>query len=152
MPTVNDEFNRTCLRPDRESGYSGIFTPDEVTLQFREDDLRAFSQCAERIAPGTPALDARQIAAAAWRLARAIGQDNESRFIQIRMLRAGEGEYADFCRYRAAEAQRLGFLSRRSKSIANAGRSSVAKNCAWNASFAAAPPATHVRTALRYFG
>jgi len=61
-------------------------------------------------------------------------------------------EYADFCRYRAAEAQRLGFLSRRSKSIANAGRSSVAKNCAWNASFAAAPPATHVRTALRYFG
>lgn len=169
MPTVNDEFDRTCLRPDLESGYSGIFTQDEVTLQFREDDLRAFNQCAERIAPGTPALDARQIAAAARRLARAIGQGNESRFIQIRMRRAGEvrailmdtawtvdpavlermqeliayldgsvalvpldvpvvggldrallvdmsmgalraelDEYADFCRYRAAEAQRLG--------------------------------------------
>lgn len=32
MPTVNDEFNRTCLRPDPESGYSGLFTQDEVTL------------------------------------------------------------------------------------------------------------------------
>jgi hypothetical protein len=91
VPTVNDEFNRTCLRPDRQSGYSGIVTPDEVTLQFREDDLRAFSQCAERIAPGTPALDARQIAAAARRLARAIGQGNESRVIQTRMRRAREG-------------------------------------------------------------
>jgi hypothetical protein len=169
MPTVNDEFNRTCVRLDLDPERSGIFTHDEVTLRFSEDDLRVFNQCAQRIAPGTPAVGAEQIAAAARRLARAIGQGNESRFIQIRMRRAGEvrailmdagwtvdpavvgrmqdlvgyldgpvalvpldvpavggldrallvdmsleslraelDEYADFCRYRAAEAQRLG--------------------------------------------
>lgn len=169
MPTVNDEFNRTCVRLDLDPERSGVFTHDEVTLQFSEDDLRAFNQCAQRIAPGTPALGADQLAAAARRLARAIGEGNESRFIQIRMRRAGEvrailmdagwtidaalvgrmqdligyldgpvalvpldvpavggldrallvdmsmeglraelDEYADFCRYRAAEAQRLG--------------------------------------------
>lgn len=169
MPTVNDEFNRTCVRLDLDPERSGVFTHDEVTLQFSEDDLRVFNQCAQRIAPGAPVLGAEQIAAAARRLARAIGQGNESRFIQIRMRRAGEirailmdagwtvdpavvgrmqdligyldgpvalvpldtpavggldrallvdmameglraelDEYADFCRYRAAEAQRLG--------------------------------------------
>lgn len=169
MPTVNDEFNRTCVRLDLDAERSGIFTRDDLKLQFSEDDLRAFNQCAQRIAPGTPALGAEQIAGAARRLARAIGQGNESRFIQIRMRRAGEvravlmdpgwtvdpgvvgrmqdligyldgpvelvpmdvpgvggldrallvdlsmeglraelDEYADFCRYRAAEAQRLG--------------------------------------------
>ena len=169
MPTVNDEFNRTCVRLDLDPERSGIFTHDDVTLQFSENDLRAFNQCAQRIAPGTPALGAEQIAAAARRLARAIGEGNQSRFIQIRMRRAGEvrailmdagwkvdpavvgrmqdligyldgpvelvpmdapavggldrallvdmsmeslraelDEYADFCRYRAAEAQRLG--------------------------------------------
>ena len=169
MPIVNDEFNRTCVRLDLDPERSGIFTHDEVTLQFSDDDLRAFNQCVQRIAPGTPALGAEQLAAAARRLARAIGQGNESRFIQIRMRRAGEvrailmdagwavdpalvgrmqdligyldgpvalvpldvpavggldrallvdmameglraelDEYADFCRYRAAEAQRLG--------------------------------------------
>lgn len=169
MPTVNDEFNRTCVRLDLDPERSGVFTHDEVTLQFSENDLRAFNQCAQRIAPGTPALGADQLAAAARRLARAIGEGNESRFIQIRMRRAGEvrailmdagwtvdpivvgrmqdligyldgpvalvpldvpavggldrallvdmameglraelDEYADFCRYRAAEAQRLG--------------------------------------------
>jgi hypothetical protein len=169
VPTVNDEFNRTCVRLDLDAERSGIFTRDDLKLQFSEDDLRAFNQCAQRIAPGTPALGAEQIAGAARRLARAIGQGNESRFIQIRMRRAGEvravlmdpgwtvdpgvvgrmqdligyldgpvelvpmdvpavggldrallvdlsmeglraelDEYADFCRYRAAEAQRLG--------------------------------------------
>ena len=169
MPTVNDEFNRTCVRLDLDPERSGVFTRDDLKLQFSEDDLRAFNQCAQRIAPGTPALGAEQIAGAARRLARAIGQGNESRFIQIRMRRAGEvravlmdpgwtvdpgvvgrmqdligyldgpvelvpmdvpgvggldrallvdlsmeglraelDEYADFCRYRAAEAQRLG--------------------------------------------
>ncbi len=169
MPTVNDEFNRTCVRLDLDPERSGVFTHDEVTLQFSENDLRAFNQCAQRIAPGTPALGADQLAAAARRLARAIGEGNESRFIQIRMRRAGEvrailmdagwtvdpivvgrmqdligyldgpvalvpldvpavggldrallvdmameglraelDEYADFCRYRAAEAQCLG--------------------------------------------
>jgi hypothetical protein len=169
MPTVNDEFNRTCVRLDLDPERSGIFTHDEVVLQFSDDDLRVFNQCAERIAPGTPALGAEQLAAAARRLARMIGQGNESHFIQIRMRRAGEvrailndaawkidpavagrmqdligyldgpvalvplaqpaiggldrallvdmameglraelDEYADFCRYRAAEAQRLG--------------------------------------------
>ena len=169
MPTVNDEFNRTCVRLDLDPERSGVFTRDDLKLQFSEDDLRAFNQCAQRIAPGTPALGAEQVAGAARRLARAIGEGNESRFIQIRMRRAGEvravlmdpgwtvdpgvvgrmqdligyldgpvepvpmdvpavggldrallvdlsmeglraelDEYADFCRYRAAEAQRLG--------------------------------------------
>lgn len=169
MPTVNDEFNRTCVRLDLDAERSGIFTRDDLKLQFSEDDLRAFNQCAQRIAPGTPVLGAEQVVGAARRLARAIGQGNESRFIQIRMRRAGEvravlmdpgwtvdpgvvgrmqdligyldgpvelvpmdvpavggldrallvdlsmeglraelDEYADFCRYRAAEAQRLG--------------------------------------------
>lgn len=169
MPTVNDEFNRTCVRLDLDPERSGVFTRDDLNLQFSEDDLRAFNQCAQRIAPGTPALGAEQVAGAARRLARAIGEGNESRFIQIRMRRAGEvravlmdpgwtvdpgvvgrmqdligyldgpvelvpmdvpavggldrallvdlsmeglraelDEYADFCRYRAAEAQRLG--------------------------------------------
>ena len=169
MPIVNDEFNRTCVRLDLDPERSGIFTHDEVTLQFTDDDLRLFNQCAQRIAPGTPTLGAEQLAAAARRLARAVGKGNESRFIQIRMRRAGEvrailtdaawaidpsvvgrmqdligyldgpvalvpldvpavggldrallvdmamealraelDEYADFCRYRAAEAQRLG--------------------------------------------
>ncbi|TAM96166.1 MAG: hypothetical protein EPN40_09370 [Rhodanobacteraceae bacterium] len=169
MPTVNDEFNRTCVRLDLDPERSGIFTQGEVALQFSADDLRVFNQCAQRIAPGTPPLAAEQLAAAARRLARAIGQGNESRFIQIRMRRAGEvrailmddgwtvdpavvermqdligyldgpvalvpldvpavggldrallvdmsmeslraelDEYADFCRYRLAEAQRLG--------------------------------------------
>ncbi|TAN07417.1 MAG: hypothetical protein EPN36_01935 [Rhodanobacteraceae bacterium] len=169
MPTVNDEFNRTCVRLDLDPERSGIYTQHEVVLQFNEEDLRVFNQCAQRIAPGTPALGAEQLAAAARRLARAVGEGNESRFIQIRMHRAGEvrailmdagwaidpavvgrmqdligyldgpvalmpwdvpavggldrallvdmameglraelDEYADFCRYRAAEAQRLG--------------------------------------------
>lgn len=169
MPTVNDEFNRTCVRLDLDAERSGVFTRDDLKLQFSEDDLRAFNQCAQRIAPGTPVLGAEQVVGAARRLARAIGEGNESRFIQIRMRRAGEvravlmdpgwtvdpgvvgrmqdligyldgpvelvpmdvpavggldrallvdlsmeglraelDEYADFCRYRAAEAQRLG--------------------------------------------
>lgn len=169
MPTVNDEFNRTCLRLDLDPERSGIFTPAAAALQFSAADLQTFNRCAERVAPGTPALGAEQIAAAARRLARAVGADNQSRFIQIRMRRAGEvraaladaawtvdpalvgrmqdllgyldgpvalvpldvpviggldnallvdlamaslraelDEYADFCRYRAAEAQRLG--------------------------------------------
>lgn len=169
MPTVDDEFNRTCVRLDLDPERSAIFTHDEVTLQFSEDDLRVFNDCAARIAPGTPALGAEQIAAAARRLARAVGVGNQSRFLQIRMRRAGEirailmdagwtvdpalagrmqdligyidgpvalvplhlstiggldrallvdlaveslraelDEYADFCRYRAAEAQRIG--------------------------------------------
>lgn len=169
MPTVNDDFNRSCVRLDLGPGCSGIFTPQAAALRFSEDDLRAFNRCAERIAPGTPALGAEQIAAAARRLARSVGEGNEARFIQVRMRRAGEvravlmdagwtvdsavvdvmrdligyldgpvallpldvpavggldrallvdlamdrlrpelDEYADFCRYRAAEAQRLG--------------------------------------------
>ena len=169
MPTVNDEFNRTCTRLDLDPERSGIFTPNEVVLTFSDDDLRVFNRCAQRIAPGTPALGAEQLAAAARRLARTIGAGNQSRFIQIRLRRAGEvravlmdagwavdpalvgrmqdligyldgpvalvpldvpaiggldrallvdmameglrgelDEYADFCRYRAAEAQRLG--------------------------------------------
>lgn len=168
MPTVNDEFNRTCVRLDLDPERSGIFTPGETTLHFSEDDLRAFNECAARIAPGTPALGAEQMAGAARRLARAVGAGNESRFIQIRLRRAGEirailkdpawkvepalvgamqdligyldgptalvpmdvpavggldrallvdiameslraelDEYADYCRYRAAEAERL---------------------------------------------
>ena len=169
MPTVNDEFNRTCVRLDLDPERSGIFSHDEAPLHISEADLQVFNRCAALVAPGTPALDAEQIAAAARRLARAVGAGNQSRFIQIRMRRAGEvraaladdawtvdptlvgrmqdllgyldgpvalvpldvpviggldnallvdlvmaslraelDEYADFCRYRAAEAQRLG--------------------------------------------
>lgn len=169
MPIVNDDFNRTCVRLDLDPERSGIFTPQAAALRFSDDDLRAFNRCAQRIAPGTPALGAAQITAAARRLARTIGVDNQSRFIEARMRRAGEvravlmdagwsvdpavvgtmqdligyldgpvalvpvdapavggldrallvdmamerlrpelDEYADFCRYRAAEAQRLG--------------------------------------------
>ncbi len=169
MPTVNDEFNRTCVRLDLDPGRSGVFTQGELSLHFSEADLRVFNDCAARIAPGTPALASEQIAAATRRLARAVGEGNQSRFIQIRMRRAGEirailkdvawaiepalvgpmhdligyldgpvalvpldapavggldrallvdiamerlraelDEYADFCRYRVAEAQRLG--------------------------------------------
>lgn len=129
MPTVNDESNRTCVCLDLDPERSGIFTHNEVTVQFSEDDLRVFNQCAACIAPDKPALGAEQIVVAARRLARAIGQGNGSRFIRTRMRRVGEmrallmdagrtvdprgdgtklGEYADFCRYRVAEAQRLG--------------------------------------------
>ncbi|HEX5961797.1 MAG TPA: hypothetical protein VFY97_11200 [Rhodanobacteraceae bacterium] len=169
MPTVNDEFNRTCVRLDLDPARSGVFTPNALTLEIKAADLARFNECAARVAPGTPVLNADQIAGAARRLARAVGAGNESRFIQIRMRRAGEirallkdsawtvepalsermqeliayldgpvalvpadvplvggldrallvdlameglraelDEYADFCRYRAAEAQRLG--------------------------------------------
>lgn len=169
MPTVNDDFNRTCVRLDLDPERSAVFTPAAASLQVNEADLRVFNQCRERIAPGTPELGAEQIAGAARRLTRAVGMGNQSRFIQIRMRRAGEirailkdsgwsvepavagrmqdligyidgpvalvplhvptiggldrallvdlameslrvelDEYADFCRYRAAEAQRLG--------------------------------------------
>lgn len=169
MPTVNDEFNRTCVRLDLDPERSAVFTPAAASLQFDADDLRAFNLCRERIAPGTPELGAEQIAGAARRLTRAVGMGNQARFIQSRMRRVGEvrailkdsgwsvdsalagrmqdligyidgpvalvplhlptiggldrallvdlameslrvelDEYADFCRYRAAEAQRLG--------------------------------------------
>lgn len=169
MPNVNDEFNRTCVRLDLDPERSGIFTGDEAELRFGDADLAAFNACAARVAPGTPEFSGEQIAGAARRLARAVGDGNESRFIQIRMRRAGEvralledpdwdaepalvarmqvllayldgpvalvpaeiprvggldrallvdlameglraelDEYADFCRYRAGEAQRRG--------------------------------------------
>lgn len=90
MPIVNDEFNRTCVRLDLDPERSGIYSPDTVMLQFSADDLRVFNECTAKVAPGTPALAADQIAGAARRLARAVGRGNESRFIQIRMRRAGE--------------------------------------------------------------
>lgn len=169
MPTVNDEFNRTCVRLDLDPERSGIFTPAEVTFSIAEADLAAFNAAAARVAPGAPPFNAEQIVGAARRLARAVGRGNESRFIQIRMRRAGEvrvllndrdwvasahlvgrmrdllayldgpvalvpmdvpavggldrallmdlalealraelDEYADFCRYRAGEAERRG--------------------------------------------
>lgn len=90
MPVVNDEFNRTCVRLDVDPERSGIFTPGEITLHFTDADLAAFNACVARVAPGAPAFGAEQIAGAARRLARAVGSGNESRFIQIRMRRAGE--------------------------------------------------------------
>jgi hypothetical protein len=169
MPTVNDEFNRTCARLDLDAERSGIFSPGTAVLNFSAEDLRRFNDCAARVAPGTPALTADQIAGASRRLARAVGRGDGSRFIQTRMRRAGEiramlkdeqwtidpallgrmqnligyldgpvalvpvdapvvggldrallvdlameglraelDEYADFCRYRAGEAERLG--------------------------------------------
>lgn len=90
MPTVNADFNRTRVRIDLGPRCPGIFSLDEETLRFGDDDLRVFNQCAERIAPGTPALGAEQIAAAARRLARMDGEGIRSRFIQTRMRRADE--------------------------------------------------------------
>lgn len=90
MPTVNDEFNRTCMRLDLDAERSGIFVPGSVTVNFGPTDLSRFNECAAKVAPGTPPLKAEQIAGAARRLARAVGAGNESRFIQIRMRRAAE--------------------------------------------------------------
>lgn len=65
MPTVNDEFNRTCVRLDLDPERSGIFAHDEVALLFSEDDLRVFNRCVGRIAPGT-----RAVKSYGWRLVR----------------------------------------------------------------------------------
>ncbi|TAN05599.1 MAG: hypothetical protein EPN38_10570 [Rhodanobacteraceae bacterium] len=90
MPNVNDDFNRTCLRLDLDPERSGIFTPGVSAVSFSEADLQRFNAAAARVAPGTPALDSVQIAAAARRLSRAVGSGSESRFIRTRQRRAGE--------------------------------------------------------------
>ncbi|WP_139351345.1 hypothetical protein [Rhodanobacter sp. B05] len=90
MPAVNTDFNRTCARLDLDPERSGVFTPGVARVSFTDASLRRFNECAARVAPGTPPLDARQIAAATRRLSRAIGTGRESRFIQARMRRAGE--------------------------------------------------------------
>lgn len=90
MPTVNPDFNRTVARLDLDAERSGIFTPDESALSFTEADLAHFNESVARVAPGTPTLDSLQIAGAARRLARAVGEGGQARFIQIRMRRAGE--------------------------------------------------------------
>lgn len=90
MPTVNDDFNRTCTRLDLDGERSGIFTPGVSAVSFTEAELRRFNDCVARVAPGMPALKAPQIAGAARRLSRAIGAGSESRFIRTRMRRAGE--------------------------------------------------------------
>lgn len=90
MPTVNPDFNRTIARLDLAAERSGIFTPGVSAVSFTDADLHHFNACVARVAPGTPALDSLQIAGAARRLARAVGNGGESRFIQIRMRRAGE--------------------------------------------------------------
>lgn len=90
MPRVNDDFNRTCTRLDLAEQRSGIFTSGEHVLGFNDEDLRCFNDCAARVAPGTPALEGRQIAGAARRLSRAVGAGHESHFIRTRMRRAGE--------------------------------------------------------------
>lgn len=90
MPTVNDDFNRTCTRLDLDAERSGIFTPGVSSVSFTDTDLQRFNACVAQVAPDTPALDALQIAAAARRLSRAVGAGRESRFIQTRQRRAGE--------------------------------------------------------------
>lgn len=90
MPRVNDDFNRTCTRLDLDGERSSVFTPDAVAVDFTDSDLRRFNDCAAQVAPGTPALEAPQIAGAARRLSRAVGAGAESRFIRTRMRRAGE--------------------------------------------------------------
>jgi hypothetical protein len=172
MPTVNPDFNRTVARLDLDAERSGIFTPGVSAVSFTEADLAHFNDCVARVAPGTPQLDGTQIAGAARRLARAVGEGSQARFIQIRLRRAGElrallrdktwtcdetlrqrmidlvayidgpqrllpddvptvggldvallvdfamehlraelDQYADFCRYRQGEAERLGVAS-----------------------------------------
>lgn len=90
MPTVNDDFNRTVARIDLDPERSGIFTPGVSAYSFTEADLARFNACVAAVSPSTPALDSRQIAAAARRLSRAVGGGNESRFIRSRLRRAGE--------------------------------------------------------------
>lgn len=90
MPTTNPDFNRTIARLDLDAERSGIFTPGVSAVSFTDTDLRHFNECAARIAPGTPTLDGTQIAGAARRLARAVGEESQARFIRIRMRRAGE--------------------------------------------------------------
>lgn len=90
MPTVNEDFNRTVTRLDLDPERSGIFTPAISTLSFAEADLQRFNACVSKVAPGTPALDAAHIAAAARRLSRVVGAGRESRFIRTRLRRAGE--------------------------------------------------------------
>lgn len=168
MPVVNDDFNRSCVRIDLDAERSGVFTPTGLIPRIHDADLDRFNACVARVAPGTPALRATQIAGAARRLARAVA-GSESHFIRTRMRRVGEirtmlkdaawridakllgrlydllgyidgpvalvpeamptiggldrallvdlamdglraelDEYADFCRYRAGEAARLG--------------------------------------------
>jgi len=90
MPTVNPDFNRTIARLDLDTERSGIFTPGVSAVSFTDADLRHFNDCVARVAPGTPPLDSLQIAGAARRLARAVGEASQARFILIRMRRAGE--------------------------------------------------------------
>ena len=90
MPTVNDDFNRTCSRLDLDGERSGIFTPGVSLFSFTEAALDRFNECAARVAPGTPPLAATQIAGAGRRLSRAVGSGRESRFIRTRLRRTGE--------------------------------------------------------------
>gem|GEM_PF-142730 len=90
MPTVNPDFNRTVARLDLDAERSGIFTPGVSAVSFTEADLAHFNESVTRVAPGTPQLDGTQIAGAARRLARAVGEGSQARFIQFRLRRAGE--------------------------------------------------------------
>lgn len=90
MPTVNDEFDRTVARINLDPDQSGVFTPAMAAINFTDADLQRFNACVASVAPGTPALDGRQILAAARRLSRVVGEGHESRFIRARMRRAGE--------------------------------------------------------------
>ncbi|MGH8191144.1 MAG: hypothetical protein ACREP2_06830 [Rhodanobacteraceae bacterium] len=90
MPTINDDFNRTCVRLNLDAERSGIFTPGVSSFSFSDADLQRFNACAAQLAPGAPTLDSLQIAGAARRLSRAVGAGSESRFIQTRQRRAGE--------------------------------------------------------------
>lgn len=169
MPTVNDDFNRTCTRLDLHAEWSMVLSSDAAKITLDEDGLREFNDSVALVAAGTPAFSSAQIAGAARRLVRAVGAGNEPRFIRTRMRRAAEiramlkdegwaidpallgcihdllgyldrpvalvpvdmpaiggldrallvdlampklraelDEYADFCRFRAGEAERLG--------------------------------------------
>ncbi|MGH8115851.1 MAG: hypothetical protein ACREP0_00470 [Rhodanobacteraceae bacterium] len=90
MPTINDDFNRTCMRLDLNPEWSMVVPSKAPALDIDDADLRCFNDCVARVAPGTPALSANQIAGAARRLARAVGAGNGSRFIRTRMRRAAE--------------------------------------------------------------
>lgn len=90
MPIVNDDFNRSCTRLDLHAERSGIFTPGVSAVSFSEADLRHFNETTARVVPGAPPLDGLQIAGAARRLARAVGEESQAHFIRIRMRRAAE--------------------------------------------------------------
>jgi hypothetical protein len=90
MPVFNFDFNRSVTNLDMAAARSGIFTPSITSLELHEEKLARFNELVQRVAPGTPAFTADQIAGAARRVVRAAMKGQDATFIKVRMRRAGE--------------------------------------------------------------